>query len=111
VNLLAESAINFDKQLAKKYYLEIINKTPNNVSVLNNLAWVEYQLANYKEADTFAARALKLDPTHPQILDTAGLIKLKLNDKKQGIKLLKQAVLLAPKDQEIAKHYQDAVAQ
>ena len=110
-NLLAESAITYNLSLAKEHYLILLSVTPDSLSLLNNLSWVEYQLTNYIEADKFAKRALELDPIHPQVLDTAGLIQLKLGNKEQAIELLKKANLLSPDDTEIAKHYQEAIAQ
>ncbi|MBL4746990.1 MAG: PEP-CTERM system TPR-repeat protein PrsT, partial [Flavobacteriaceae bacterium] len=110
-NLLAEYAIKFDLALAKKHYLVLLKASPNDIPIINNLAWVEYKLAEYNPADKLVQRALKLKNDHPKLLDTAGLIKLKLGNKAQAIKLLKQANLLAPKDKEIAKHYRDAIEQ
>ncbi len=109
--LLAEIAINFDKIIAKNNYLILLEKAPENISILNNLAWVEFQLENYDLADKYVTRALNINKSHPQIMDTAALIKLKLGNKKKALELLKRAKLLAPKDAEIAKHYDEAVAQ
>jgi len=110
-NLLAESAITSAPELAKKHYLVLLKSTPDSLSILNNLAWIEYQLKNYQSAYSFIEQALVLDSVHPQVLDTAGLIQLKLGDKEKAIEFLSQAKSLAPKDTEIAKHYNDAVAQ
>ncbi len=108
-NLLAENAINFDKSLAKKEYTKLLNRSPEDLSILNNLAWVEYELGNYPSADKLADRALVINSRHPQVLDTAALIKLKLGDKNKAIKLFKEAISLAPDDKEIAKHYLEAI--
>lgn len=110
-NLLAESVINVDHTLAKKHYLVLLTASPDNLSILNNLAWVEYQLGEYQSASKYAQRAIDLDGNHPQVLDTAGLIQLKLGDKKKAIELLTKAKLFAPNDGEIAKHYQEATEQ
>ena len=108
-NLLAESAVNLDINLAKKVYTKLLKRSPDDLSILNNLAWVEYELGNYPSANKLADRALVINNTHPQVLDTAALIKLKLGDKKKAIKLFKEAISLAPDDKEIAKHYKDAI--
>jgi putative PEP-CTERM system TPR-repeat lipoprotein len=107
--LLAEKAMVFDKYLAKKHYLILLKKSPNSLSILNNLAWVEYELTNYQVANEFSERALALNDNHPQVLDTAGLIKLKLGDKKSAVTMLKKASKLLPADKKIAKHYQEAI--
>jgi len=110
-NLLAEVAISVDLVMAKKHYLILLTESPDNLLIVNNLAWVEYNLTNYKLADGYALRALELNMEHPQVLDTAGLIKLKLGDKKKAIELLNKARLLAPNNKEIDKHYREAIAQ
>jgi putative PEP-CTERM system TPR-repeat lipoprotein len=110
-DLLAQSAVVYNPELAKKNYLVLLETSPNSLSILNNLAWVNYLLANYTEADNFADRALKVNPLHPQVLDTAGLIQLKLGNKEQAIKLLNKAKRLAPKDKKISKHYEEAITQ
>jgi len=108
-NILAESAVKFDMSLAKIEYSKLLEHSPDDLSILNNLAWVEYELGNYSSANKLADRALAINKSHPKVLDTAALIKLKLGDKNKAIQLLKQATSLAPEDKEIARHYQDAI--
>ena len=105
--LLAENAAAVDINLAKKHYLILLESSPNDLLILNNLAWIEYELTNYQVADQLSKRALKLNDKHPQVLDTAGLIKLKLGNKTEAIELLRKASELAPEDKAIAKHYQE----
>jgi len=110
-NVLAESAIDYNNAIAKKHYLVLLKSAPDSLSILNNLAWVEYQLGAYQSADKYIKRAMEFNGNHPQLLDTAGLIQLKLGNKEQAIKLLNKAKLLAPNDDDIAKHYNDAITQ
>jgi putative PEP-CTERM system TPR-repeat lipoprotein len=110
-NLLAENAIVFNLELAKEHYSVLLESTPDSLSILNNLAWVEYELGNYIEANKLINKTLKLDSLHPQVLDTAGLIQLKLGNKLKAVELLSKAKSLAPNDDEIAKHYKEAIAQ
>ena len=110
-NLLAESAITYNQALAKIHYLVLLKSAPENLSILNNLAWLEYLLANYEEAFKYINKAMNLKANHPQILDTAGLIELKLGNKSKAIALLKKAKLLSPNDETIAENYQKAMAQ
>ena len=109
--LLAEIAINFDKDLAKEQYLILLKAAPENLSILNNLAWVEYQLKNYESANLHVTDALKLSPDHPHIMDTAAQIQLKLGNEKKAIELISRARKLAPNDKEIAKHYKEVLGQ
>jgi putative PEP-CTERM system TPR-repeat lipoprotein len=109
--LLAEHAITFNLELAKKHFLVLLKSSPDSLSILNNLAWSDYKLGNYVEANRLIEQALELDSPHPQVLDTAGLIQIKLGNKSKAIELLNRAKLLAPNDTEIANHYREAVAQ
>jgi len=107
--LLAESAVKFDKKLAKSEFTKLLARSPKDLSILNNLAWVDYELGNLSSADMLVDRALAINSRHPKVLDTAALIKLKLGNKDEAIELLKEAVRLAPEDTEIARHYQKAI--
>jgi Flp pilus assembly protein TadD len=53
-------------------------------------------------------QALSLDGENPNILDTAGIIKLEINDVDNALKYLKAAIELAPNNETIKKHYQKA---
>jgi putative PEP-CTERM system TPR-repeat lipoprotein len=108
-NLLAESAVKFDKPLAKIEYTKLLANSTDDIAILNNLAWIEYELGNYKSANKLADRALVINNKHPKVLDTAALITLKLGNKDKAIKLFKEAMLLSPDDKEIEKHYQEAI--
>jgi len=108
-SLLAESALEFDKPLAQEQYTKLLEKSPNDLSILNNLAWVEYKLGNLESANKLADKALAINKSHPQVLDTAALIKLKLGDKNKAIELLRQATILAPENKDIANHYREAM--
>jgi putative PEP-CTERM system TPR-repeat lipoprotein len=110
-NLLAENAIAYNKVLAKQHFLILLKRLPNNLSILNNLAWVEYLFTNYKEADVYIKKAMEINAIQPQVLDTAASIQLKLGNKTKALELLEKAKSLAPNDDEIAKHYEETIAQ
>ncbi len=80
------------------------SKTPNAI-VLNNLAFAKSKLGKQDEALELALRALKLDPNHPSVMDTAGWLLVKTGkDPAKGINLLRAAVKQAPDNPAIAKH-------
>jgi len=108
-NLLAETAVKFDKALAKTEFTKLLSRSPNDLTILNNLAWVEYELGNLSSANKLVDRALAINSGHPKVLDTAALVKLKLGNKDEAIALLKEAVRIAPGDSEIEKHYKNAI--
>jgi len=106
---LAELAITHDTELSFQLYTELILLQPENGSILNNLAWVEYQLGFYKKSNVHIEKALKIYPNHPQVLDSAGLIKLKLGEVSKAIKLLRLANSIAPADKGILQHLNEAI--
>jgi putative PEP-CTERM system TPR-repeat lipoprotein len=106
---LAELAITHDTELSLQLYTELVLLFPKDGSILNNLAWVEYQLGFYKKSNGHIEQALEIYPNHPQILDSAGLIKLKLGEVSKAIKLLRLANSIAPTDKAILQHLNEAI--
>jgi len=85
-------------------YQTVIRISPDNVTALNNLAWMYQQDNRLEEADIMASRAVQLAPDNASILDTAGYIKLKMNNS-AALALLEKALELAPNDGSIKEHY------
>lgn len=83
---------------------KILKKTPDNVTALNALG---YSLACYTErfdeAKTLIAKALKLQPDDPAILDSMGWVEYRIGNYKQAEKLLRQAYK-SLQDPEVASH-------
>ncbi len=93
-----------DLQKAVVQYQEVLAKRPDDVVVLNNLAWVAQQLGR-SDAVQFAERAYKLAPDNPAIMDTLGWLLVETGKPEKGIVLLQRAVSLAPLLAEIRYHY------
>jgi putative PEP-CTERM system TPR-repeat lipoprotein len=93
---------NFKKAIEE--YELLLLKLPENLVVLNNLAWC-YQQTKDARAVPMAERALKLKPDNPAVMDTLGWILVERGDVQRGVELLKKAVALAPKAAEIRFHY------
>jgi predicted Zn-dependent protease len=89
-------------------YQLLLAKQPDNLVVLNNLAWC-YQKVKDKRAVETAEKALKLQPENPAVIDTLGWILVESNDVARGVELLKKAAGLAPKSPEIRFHYVQAL--
>ncbi len=109
-NLLADALARQNKASAYKHYLFLYEQNPNNFAVINNLAWADYKHKNYKKAYNWGMKALVLSPENPYILNTVGLILLKLGKREQALKHLKSATEIQPNDQAIAEHYKAALA-
>ncbi|MHB1950393.1 MAG: tetratricopeptide repeat protein [Acidiferrobacteraceae bacterium] len=82
----------------------ILKKDPQNVEALNALG---YTLTNhstrYKEAFDLIARALKLQPDDPYIMDSMGWAYFRLGHLRKAARYLRHALALRP-DAEISAH-------
>ena len=80
-----------------------------NVVVLNNMAYAQLMLGNYDQALDFAARALKLAPDNPSVLDTAGWAQFRSGREIGKAKqMLRRAAQLAPQNATIRAHLAEA---
>ncbi len=84
-------------------YQRILADYPDNVVVLNNLAWAAQQLGR-PDAVGYAERAYKLVPENPAIIDTLGWLLINKGEMQRGLSLLEQAVVKAPHLAEIRYH-------
>lgn len=101
---LAESLVRRNQyRTAAEQYLILNKNNPNNLFVLNNLAWALSEF-NDNRALGFAEQALKLKPDNPAVLDTLGWLLVKQGQSERGIKLLQQALSKTPDVAEIHYH-------
>lgn len=102
--LLAESLIKRrEYAAAARHYLVLHEKTPDDLVVLNNLAWALHESKDTR-ALGYAAQALKLRPEDPAILDTYGWILARQGQPAQGLTHLRKALSKAPDAAEIRYH-------
>jgi putative PEP-CTERM system TPR-repeat lipoprotein len=85
-------------------YKKILEKTPDNSTVLNNLAWL-YSLSDNPKAIDFAERAYRFSPDNPGILDTYGWILVQQGQVEKGQRMIKQALDMIPGNSDIRYHY------
>jgi putative PEP-CTERM system TPR-repeat lipoprotein len=88
---------------AIEQYEFVLRKQPDNVLVLNNLAWA-YQQAKDSRALEMAERAYKLKPDSPDVTDTLGWMLSEQGNTSRGVELLQKAVAAAPGAQAIRFH-------
>jgi putative PEP-CTERM system TPR-repeat lipoprotein len=106
---LADSALNRkDYNAAVPAYRQILAEQPNNVVVLNNLAWALWQLKD-PGALALAEKAHGLAPDNPAVADTLGVILVEQGDLKRGMQLLDEAVKAAPNVPDLRLHYARAL--
>ncbi|MDP1683476.1 MAG: PEP-CTERM system TPR-repeat protein PrsT [Burkholderiales bacterium] len=96
-------------KLAAEQYEAVQAAAPENVYVLNNLAWV-YQEMKDKRALPAAEKAHKLAPDNPAVMDTLGWLLVQQGQAERGVKLLQQALSKAPDAAEIQYHLAVAFA-
>jgi Flp pilus assembly protein TadD len=91
-------------------YQKLLEKTPNDVSTLNNLAWLLHVNKDNTTAIRHAQKAYQLAPESAAIADTYGWILSENGDHKEAVAILTKATELAPDNEEIRQHLQTAKA-
>jgi putative PEP-CTERM system TPR-repeat lipoprotein len=87
---------------------EVLKRLPNLTPALNNAA-VAMQALKEPKAIVLAQKAYELEPGNSAVLDTYGWLLVEQGKIAQGVKLLEQAVSLAPKRNDIRLHYAQAL--
>ena len=95
---------------AVSHYETVYSVAPDNVVVLNNLAWL-YQDSRPARALELASKAAELYPDNADVLDTYGWILGKQNKRSQAIEVLERALELSPDNASIADHLANLRAQ
>jgi len=80
---------------AEKHYLAVLAKEPDNVIILNNLAWI-YNQKNSPKALELIEKAYNTAPSSADVLDTYGAILVKQGDVTKGIEMYAQASKINP---------------
>jgi tetratricopeptide (TPR) repeat protein len=106
--LIANEYLAVALSKAKVHYAKAVELNPNHAIALNNLAYLHQKDGEFTQADKFASLAIKEAPDNPQLLDTAGSIKIDLGDKEAALALLERAARLAPKDETVKANLQRA---
>jgi tetratricopeptide (TPR) repeat protein len=71
-----------NSERAEKIYQELLEQYPNNIQILNDLAWIlQEHYHRYAAALELANRGLRLEPDELHLLDTRGTILSNLPDK------------------------------
>lgn len=97
---------SFNSQAIDEYQL-ILENAPDDVTALNNIAWL-YQEEGNSAGLKYAERAHELSPDSPEITDTLGWLLLQNGETNRGLVLLQEARVKAPHIPDI--HYHMAVA-
>lgn len=110
LTLLAEAmVISQQKDKAISYYKELISLNVVKPLILNNLAWLLYEKELFIEAEKHALIAKETASENADVLDTLGMIQLKLKKYNSAIENLKRAMQISPQSTNIKAHYQEAL--
>jgi len=103
-SLLAQALLSSGQHpQAIEEYLMVLEYERNNVTVLNNVAWI-YQEQGNSEGVKYAERAYELVPGRPEVIDTLGWLLVQNGDTNRGLVLLQEAVTKAPHIPDIRYH-------
>jgi putative PEP-CTERM system TPR-repeat lipoprotein len=107
---LAERALQArDYKTAVAQYEAVVAIDPNNIVVLNNLAFAAGRVGDPR-AITYAERAATLAPRNAAVLDTFGMLLIAKGDTDKGLDYLARASALAPGRHDIRLNYAKALA-
>ncbi|WP_018413008.1 XrtA/PEP-CTERM system TPR-repeat protein PrsT [Methyloversatilis thermotolerans] len=91
-------------------YQKINALAPDNVLVLNNLAWGLMKLNN-PSALSYAERAYRRAGNNPAVLDTYGQVLISADKKAEGLAMLRRAVEKAPQANDVRLNLARALVQ
>lgn len=101
---LYEANQEYDKAIAR--YRRLLELAPNNPAVLNNLAYaLAVRKNNVAEALPMAEKAYSLAKGDPRLADTLGWIYHLAGQNEKAVKLMEEAVRVAPKNPEVHLHF------
>lgn len=101
---LYETAAEYDKAIA--LYRRLLEMSPNNPGVLNNLAFaLAVRKNNIQEALPLAEKAYELGKKNPNIADTLGWIYHLSGQNEKALKLLEEAARTASINPELHLHF------
>ena len=90
---LATSLLNQGKEYyrAEQMMLKVIEKEPNNAEYLGTLAWIEFNMSDYKLADEYMRKALTISPNNAKLNERMGDIQFRLKNTDEAMKYWNKA--------------------
>ena len=91
-------------QLAVNFYLNLLNRFPNNPILLNNIALAYLSIKELNKASELANRAYELLPKSVTVLDTIAWIEINKENYQKALDLLRVAYTLEHNNAEVNYH-------
>ncbi len=98
-----------DDAALSAYEKSLETNEPNAV-LANNMAWL-YLSRNPQRAVELATKAYELAPSRAEIIDTYGWVLFRTGRERDGLAALQQALVIAPRNPEIALHVAEALVE
>jgi putative PEP-CTERM system TPR-repeat lipoprotein len=106
LGLLQQQAGQVDEAIAS--YQQVLKDGEPNPVIFNNLAWL-YLKKGDPRAEEYARKAYDIAPERAEIVDTYGWVMFSNDKRTEGMSLLQQALVLAPRNPEIGLHVAEAL--
>ena len=109
--LLAERQIVLNEDQAMQTYQSILDKTPDNFVVLNNLAYLNFQNGDLQEAEALVNRAIALQPENADTLDTLAQIYIAKGQKGEALELYSEIATRPVENDEVYLNHVELLLQ
>jgi putative PEP-CTERM system TPR-repeat lipoprotein len=107
--LLAERQISSDSEQAIATYREMLEATPNNFVVLNNLAYLLMEEGDLVNAEEFAKRAYEIQSDNVPTADTYAQVMMRLGKVEDAVEIYNGVMSDDVQNEEIVLNYIDAL--
>jgi Tfp pilus assembly protein PilF len=98
-----------DKNKSIEMFNQLLVKEPDNVAVLNNLAWTLLDSNKLAEATQYIERAIKLAPRNPDVLDTHGAVLLASGKVDAALLKFEESLKIRPDNAAVLLNYADGL--
>jgi putative PEP-CTERM system TPR-repeat lipoprotein len=107
---LANLYLQAQPDKAISHYEKMLNRLPNNIVALNNLAWLNIAKGELETALLHSKKAMGLAPENPNVADTRGMVLLKAGNKLDAWKASSKAYKISKgQDMSIALNYAEVL--
>ncbi|AOW77054.1 hypothetical protein A3Q34_09415 [Colwellia sp. PAMC 20917] len=109
-SILANYYLETQQEKAIPLYEKMLLERPDDIVVLNNLAWLNLENDNVELALKYSAEAIKLAPNHPNVIDTRAMVLLKSGRKIDAWQAIMKAYdITQGKDPSISLNYAEVL--
>lgn len=108
--LLADALFLSNPGISSQHYQYLHEALPEDLLVINNLAWLQYEANYLREAQALVGKGLAIRSDVPFLLDTAGFIEKALGNADKAIDYFAQAYAVSPTPN-IIIHYAEALVE